>query len=629
MLSGDDRLKWSRCRFRPLPASFPGVLPIGGTGFYRAEPVARYGDSDHERGGEMLQLEGFRNVEQLGSGGLGDVYRAVRISTGGTVAIKVLRDRSDPALAWQRAQREVNALIGLQGHANVVHIEEVVQVDGLLALVMEHAPGGSVYDLMRRRGAPLPLPEVVLVGMHTASALAASHQRGLIHRDIKPHNLLIGAFGQVKVCDFGIAAMTHGGASSDHTDAFSYRYASPEELRGDREVTPSTDIYSLAATLVHLLTGDYMPSRFSGPVDVDVLERWSTRHEYSEPIISRVTSVIMRCADVNPNARPTAAEVVDQFERLAADLGDQRCRDLEVAADGDKTVVRHVAVPRDVSGPAAIAPKFQPAGGSPQPGFVDHTIIGQRVPVPVPWQPAGTWPQIVLGPPARSSSNAQIGIVVAAFVAVLAVCAIAFVILGRSSETSLAETDERASEQTANEQRTEVGVDTTPQTAASQNSEQTGVAATALATVASAPEAIPPETTITATTTTLLAATVPPTTVLIVVNEQSAVSHFTEYLAVAADRQYPEAWAMLSTPYQGKYRGYDKFVDFWETVDGAGIYTIETTFVSDSVVTLRCEVWFGKRVDGTLSNELIEVDLVPDQTTGLIIVGDYRFIGEL
>jgi serine/threonine protein kinase len=185
-----------------------------------------------------MEIEGFRDLVRMGSGGLGDVYRGVRVSTGASVAIKVLRDWSDESAAWHRAQRELRALVDLQGHPHVVHIEEVIEVNRLPHLVMEYAAGGSLTDLLRERGHALSMPEVVLVAEQTASALAASHNLGIVHLDIKPQNLLIGSFGQVKVCDFGIAALTRTEQFKERTSAVSFRYASPEQLNDEPIVGP-------------------------------------------------------------------------------------------------------------------------------------------------------------------------------------------------------------------------------------------------------------------------------------------------------------------------------------------------------------------------------------------------------
>ncbi len=292
-----------------------------------------------------IDLSAFSNTVALGSGGLGDVYRATRRSTGGEVAIKVLRDWSDRDVARQRAQRELRALVDLRGHANVVNVEEVIETDGALAIVMEYAPGGSVADLMRQQGGTVGFPETLLIATHTAAALAASHERGIIHRDIKPHNLLIGPFGQVKVCDFGIAALTRSEEVSNRTNSLSLRYASPEELRSSPDVGPAADIYSLAATIHHLLTGQYLPTP-DGTAGSLPLRSWMAPEDIPSDVELEFRQLVVRCADRNPANRPTAAELHDDFDALSVRLGPRRCRALTPAVQNldDATQVRSVEV---------------------------------------------------------------------------------------------------------------------------------------------------------------------------------------------------------------------------------------------------------------------------------------------
>ena len=203
---------------------------------------------------------GFVDLVQIGAGGLGDVYRATRESTNGLVALKFLRQIDDASSSWRRVHRELAALVELKGHPHVVGVEEVLTSADGPVIVMEYAPGGTVYALIQSRGGLLQPSEVLLIALHTASAVVAAHALGIVHRDIKPHNLLISSFGQVKVCDFGIASMARHEQFRSRTSALSYQYASPEELDDEPDVGPPTDIYSLGATLQHALSGR-MPKR--------------------------------------------------------------------------------------------------------------------------------------------------------------------------------------------------------------------------------------------------------------------------------------------------------------------------------------------------------------------------------
>ena len=178
---------------------------------------------------EALRRHGYHDVVRVGSGGLGDVYRAVRASTGGAVAIKVVRELGDREATERRVRRELHALLQLKGHPNVVQIEELIEHPTGLALVMEYVGGGSLMDLLDRGGWLTPSQALAAMA-DIARALADAHSLGIVHRDVKPHNVMIGQFGQCKVCDFGIAAVLKNAAYTDRTSALSYRYASPEEI---------------------------------------------------------------------------------------------------------------------------------------------------------------------------------------------------------------------------------------------------------------------------------------------------------------------------------------------------------------------------------------------------------------
>ena len=143
-------------------------------------------------------FDGYRDAELVGEGGLGRLYRAIRISTGGPVAIKELRDVSSASAALHRARRELDALLKLKGHPYVVSVEEIIEGPNGPCIVMEYAPGGSLHT--RVANGPLPAPEVVLVGQHVterwhfAAALALKSVAGSVlgtRLDERDHVLLV------------------------------------------------------------------------------------------------------------------------------------------------------------------------------------------------------------------------------------------------------------------------------------------------------------------------------------------------------------------------------------------------------------------------------------------------------
>ncbi len=263
-----------------------------------------------------IEIAGYTEIEPIGQGGIGAVYRATRASTGVAVAVKVLRDLSDESVAWHRMQRELTALVALTGHANVIHVFELLELPVGPALVMEYAPGGSVADLLARRHGVLTVGEVMLVGRHTAAALVAAHAQGIVHRDIKPQNLLIDAYGQVKLCDFGIASLTRTEGFGTRTSAWSMRYTSPEDLDDDAAVGPASDVYSLGATLLHLARG-------APPTLRDRLTEW-VAPPTDDPQLAALDEVLAGCLHPRPGERPSAGDLVDRFERMSWTLSDRR-----------------------------------------------------------------------------------------------------------------------------------------------------------------------------------------------------------------------------------------------------------------------------------------------------------------
>ena len=172
----------------------------------------------------LVELPGFSGFERLGAGGLGDVYVATRDSTGAKVAIKVLRDWSDSSVAWVRTRRELQALVQLQGHPNVVHVEEVLESDGVPHIVMEFAPGGSVDDRCARSGGRLPLGYYNDPEKTAATFVERGGERWLVTGDMAT----VGADGAIELLGRGSVSINTGGEK-----------VHPEEVEGALKAHPS------------------------------------------------------------------------------------------------------------------------------------------------------------------------------------------------------------------------------------------------------------------------------------------------------------------------------------------------------------------------------------------------------
>ena len=197
----------------------------------------------------------YRIIKLIGSGGMADVYLAADLSSGMNVAIKILKQEFATNVEFiKRFDTEAKAASSLS-HANIVHVFGVGQEGNIRYMVQEYVEGITVKDMILQNGHldwKVAVPIVIQVGM----ALDTAHQNGIIHRDIKPHNILITRDRIAKVTDFGIAH-----ASTNHTITLtsggalgSVHYFSPEQARGGI-VSPSSDIYSLGVTLFEMVTG--------------------------------------------------------------------------------------------------------------------------------------------------------------------------------------------------------------------------------------------------------------------------------------------------------------------------------------------------------------------------------------
>jgi serine/threonine-protein kinase len=198
----------------------------------------------------------YRLIAPLGEGGMATIWRAVDEQLDREVAVKILRPQfsADPGFA-ARFKQEARSAGGLS-HPNIVSVYDYGTdgADGEQYIVMELVEGRDLASILSERGA-LSVDDSVRIAIAVASALEAAHRKGIVHRDVKPGNILITDHGDVKVTDFGIArAVSEASMTVTGTTLGSVHYFSPEQARGD-EVTGASDVYALGIVLYEMLAG--------------------------------------------------------------------------------------------------------------------------------------------------------------------------------------------------------------------------------------------------------------------------------------------------------------------------------------------------------------------------------------
>ncbi|HMO12364.1 MAG TPA: serine/threonine-protein kinase, partial [Actinotalea sp.] len=205
-------------------------------------------------GGRSMALPGYGDMHLIAHGGFSSVYASVQLQYNRPVAIKVLDVGFDDDKLRRQYTRECAATGLLTGHPNILTIlDSGFSPDGKPYLVMDYCANGALADRLRQEG-PLPVADVLRVGVKMAGALETAHQAGILHRDLKPANILITAYGEPALSDFGIASVTSRLETSVTMSAMTPNHAPPEVLEGQK-ATAASDVYSLASTLYTLLAG--------------------------------------------------------------------------------------------------------------------------------------------------------------------------------------------------------------------------------------------------------------------------------------------------------------------------------------------------------------------------------------
>jgi len=271
--------------------------------------------------------------ETVGAGGMSTVYCAFDTLLERNVALKVLHDQYGGDEEYvERFRREARAVAQLS-HPNIVTVIDRGEEDGKQFIVFELVDGENLKELVAR-GGPLPVRRVLELGLEVGRALAFAHAQGLIHRDVKPQNVLLNGDGLAKVTDFGIVRSIDAvGQTETGTVLGTSHYIAPEQARGER-VDAQTDVYSFGVVLHELLTGTV-------PYPGDNFLSVAMKH-VNDPVPSvldarpdaplRLATLIERCLAKQPADRPASMdEVVAELEAVQADL--------DAREDGEGTMI--------------------------------------------------------------------------------------------------------------------------------------------------------------------------------------------------------------------------------------------------------------------------------------------------
>lgn len=273
--------------------------------------------------------------EKIGSGGMAEVYRAHDTTLNRTVAVKVLYPHyANEADFVARFRREAQAAANLN-HPNIVNIYDWGSEDSTYYIVMEYLVGQNLKEIIMER-APLSEALIIDIGRQVAAALGYAHRHNLVHRDIKPHNIVITEDGEVKVTDFGIARSTTSTMTQTGSIMGTAHYLSPEQAQGN-EVGSVSDLYSLGIVLFEMATGK-VPFEGDSPVAI------AMKHVHETPVSPQrlnpdlppnLTAVILKAIAKNPSDRYQSAE------EMREDLG--RCAEglsiAPVSPGGESTIV--------------------------------------------------------------------------------------------------------------------------------------------------------------------------------------------------------------------------------------------------------------------------------------------------
>jgi serine/threonine-protein kinase len=248
----------------------------------------------------------YRIVSRLGKGGMGEVFRADDLILGQPVALKFLPESASGNLDLLKRFYDEVRIARQVSHANVCRVYDIGEIEGQPYLSMEYIDGEDLSSLLRRIGR-LPADKAVEFARKMCAGLAAAHKQGVLHRDLKPGNIMIDARGEPRITDFGLAALAAGLEGAEIRNGTPV-YMAPEQLEG-REVSVRSDLYALGLVFYEMFTGK-LPHQANTVAEILVLRKESRVTNPSalvsgiDPAVERV---ILRCLDPDPKQRPESA----------------------------------------------------------------------------------------------------------------------------------------------------------------------------------------------------------------------------------------------------------------------------------------------------------------------------------
>ena len=285
--------------------------------------------------GTMLD-DRYEILEVIGTGGMAVVYKAMCHRLNRYVAVKILRDElANDEEFRKRFQTEAQA-VAMLSHPNIVSVYDVSHSEGVEYIVMELIEGVTLMQYMKKKGA-LGWKEALHFAVQISKALEHAHEKGIVHRDIKPQNIMILKDGTIKVADFGIAALESAQEKKSDQTVGSVHYIAPEQARGEQP-DPRSDIYSLGVVMYEMLTGKM-------PYDGDTAEQVAMKHitgnavppqELNPDIPEELAEITLKAMNADINARyQSASELLHDLENFrkqqdAASIGSGSDDDVEI-----------------------------------------------------------------------------------------------------------------------------------------------------------------------------------------------------------------------------------------------------------------------------------------------------------